>query len=237
MTTRRRQGKFFDSRLWAPFLLAGMLAFSGLLLAGGNEDYETGLKLYQEGDMASAIAPLRKAVDAGDVKAMVLLASILDISEFNEDAVELYRKAANMGEPEGMFGLATMIGSGEGAKKDLLEARRWFEKAAGLGHEQSIRVLAMAYLNGDLGLTEADRNTPEALKWVQQAAKGNFLPAIDALVEAYETGGMLGVSADAKLSDEYLAQANKIRHIDPHKGKKKKRKVPVSKTVSQESVE
>lgn len=223
----------FGSRRWLSILLAGMLAFSGALLAADNEDYDLGFKRYQEGDVVGAMTPLRKAANAGHIKAMVLLAQILDASEFDEDAVGLFRQAAELGDPDGMFGLGAMTASGEGLKKKDPEAgRAWILKAAELGHVQAINVMAQSYLKAEMGLTEADRNTPEALRWVQLAAKNDYLPAVDALAEAYRTGGILGISANAALADEYWAQANKIRHIEPGKGKKRPKKPTAAPTAA-----
>lgn len=235
--TKRWVASFGGLRGWGPLLIAGALLAPGPLLADANEDYELGARQYKEGDMAGAMAPLRKAVSAGHVKAMVMLAEILDYSEFNEDAVDLYRKAANLGDPGGMFGLGSMMATGEGTKRDPAGARIWIEKAAKLGHGQAIRVMAQAFLKAELGLTEKGRDTPEALHWVQLAAKDDYLPAVDALAEAYRTGGMLGVSANAALSEQYVAQGNKIRQIDPGKIKKKKRSAVAAQPAKIESVE
>lgn len=208
---------------WLPLLLAAALAMPAL--AAESEDYDLGFKRYLEGDVVGAMAPLRKAAGAGHVKAMVLLAQILDSSEFDEEAVALFRKAAEQGDPDGMFGLGAMTASGEGLKKkDPAGGRAWVQKAAELGHLQAVSVMAQAYLRGEMGLAEADRNTPEALRWARLAARNDYLPAVDALAEAYRSGGSLGVAADAALADEYQAQANKIRRIEPGKGKKKGRK-------------
>lgn len=215
----------FGSRCWLPLLLAGLLACSGSLRAADSEDYDLGFKRYQEGDVVGAMAPLRKAANTGHVKAMVLLAQILDASEFDEEAVGFFRKAAEQGDPDGMFGLGAMTASGEGMKnKDQVAGRAWILKAAESGHVQAVNVIAQAYLKAEMGLTEADRSTPEALRWVQAAAKNDYLPAVDALADAYRTGGTLGVSVNAALADEYWTQSNKIRRIEPGKGKKRAKK-------------
>lgn len=199
----------------------------GVALAGPNEDYQAALKSYQDGDVVGAMSGLRKAADAGHPKAQVLLAELLDRAEIDEEAAGYYRKAAEQGDADGMFGYGVMLAAGEGVKKDLLGARRWINKAAELGHLQAINVIAQAYLTADLGLTDNDRNSPEALRWVELAAKNDYLPALDALADAYRTGGGLPVTANEKLAAEYRAQANRLRGIDPAKKKKKVRRVSV----------
>jgi len=199
----------------------------GMSLAGPNEDYQAALKSYQDGDVVGAMPGLRKAADAGHPKAQVLLAELLDRAEIDEDAAAYYRKAAEQGDADGMFGYGVMLAAGEGVKKDLLGARRWINKAAELGHLQAINVIAQAYLAADLGLADKDRNSSDALRWVELAAKNDYLPALDALADAYRTGGGLPVTANEKLAAEYRAQANRVRGIDPAKKKKKVRRVGV----------
>jgi TPR repeat protein len=217
---------------WISVLLAYcVLAASSASHAAPEDDYRIGLKSFQDGDVIGAMNVLRKSADAGHAKSQVLLAEVLDRAELNEEALSYYRKAADQGDPDGMFGYGAMLAAGEGLKaKDLVEGRRWILKAAEQGHTQAVSVMGHAYLKGDLGLTENDRNTPEALHWVEQAAKVDYLPAVDALVDAYRTGIGLPVTANVKLADDYLAQANRLRGIDPSKKKKKGRRVPASST-------
>lgn len=212
-------------------LLVLMLAGAGAALAGANEDYQAALKSYRDGDVVGAMPGLRRAADAGNARAQVLLAEILDRSEFDEDAVAYYRKAAAQGDPDGMFGLGAMTAAGEGVKrKDVAEGRRWILQAAELGHRQAISVMAQAYLRGELGLTEGERNTAAALHWVQRAAQQDDLPAVDALALAYRTGGQLTLAADLRLAEQYAAQANRLRGIEPGKGRKKGKKIAIPTT-------
>jgi uncharacterized protein len=219
------------------------LAFSILVLtyavsacAGTEEDYQAGLKSYRDGDVVGSMPTLRKAADAGHPKAQVLFAEVLDRAEFDEDAIAYYRKAAAQGDPDGMVGLASMLAGGEGVKKKApLEAREWIQKAAELGHEQAINLMAQAYLRAELGVTEQEQNTSAALHWVELAAQQNYLPAVDALVQAYRVGNKLTVSTDPKMVERYSAQANRLRGIEPGKGKKKKtKKIEVAPANAQE---
>jgi TPR repeat protein len=203
--------------------------------AGADEDYLAGLKSYRDGDVVGSMAPLRKAADAGHPKAQVLFAEVLDRAEFDEDAIAYYRKAANQGEPDGMVGLASMLAGGEGVKKkDPLEAREWIQKAAELGHVQATNLMAQAYMRAELGITEAETNSATALHWIELAAQQDYLPAVDALVQAYRLGDRLTVSADQKNAERYLAQANRLRGIEPGKGKKKGRKAQTAPATTKE---
>lgn len=211
-------------------------AYGGSVYAGPEEDYQAGLKSYRDGDVVGAMPTLRKAADADHPKAQVLFAEVLDRAEFDEDAVAYYRKAAVQGEPDGMVGLASMLAGGEGVKKkDPLEARDWIQKAGELGHEQAINLMAQAYMRAELGMTEAEQNSAAALRWIELAAQQNYLPAVDTLVQAYRVGGKLTVSADPKMAERYLAQANRLRGIEPGKGKKKGRKIQVVPVTTQDA--
>lgn len=208
---------------WRQALIGGLLAtVLALAQAGTEEDYASGLKSYRAGDIVGAMAPLRNAANAGHARAQVLLAEILDRSEFDEEAISLYRKAAEQGNADGMFGLGAMLAAGEGSKKkEALEGRQWIEKAAGLGHVQAINVMAQAYLNLELGLADSDRESAQALHWLERAAANDYLPAIDVLSAAHAAGNRWGLAADKTLAEQYQAQASRIRNAEPAKAKKK----------------
>ncbi|MBS1142229.1 MAG: hypothetical protein H6R13_3682 [Proteobacteria bacterium] len=206
-------------------LVLGIALFSGRLVAAPEDDYQAGLKSYRNGDIVGAMSPLRQASLEGHAKAQALLAEILDRTDFDDDAIALYRKSANQGDLDGMFGLGVMTVSGEGTKKDLLAGRVWILKAAESGHLLAINAIAQGYLKGELGFTDAERNTPDALRWVKRAAENDYLPAIDVLAAAYSSGNAFGLPVDRGLSEQYQAQANRIRSLDPGKGKKKQRRL------------
>lgn len=212
-------------RQWVVVLLVSTTGVSLNVLAGADEDYQAGVKSFRDGDVVGAMTPLRAASLAGHAKAQALLAEILDRTDFDEDAIALYRQSAAQGEPDGMFGLGVMVAAGEGTKKDVQAGREWILKAADKGLALAVNVIAQAYLKVELGYSEADRNTPEALIWIKRAASNEYLPAIDALVVAYTTGSGLPVEMDRIQAEQYQAQANRIRNIDPGKGKKKLRRM------------
>lgn len=192
--------------------------------AGPIEDFAAGSKSYESGDVVGSIPILRRSADAGYAPAQALLAYVLDYSEYDEEAVAYYRKAADQGNADGQFGLGTMLSTGEGTKKDLVEARRWITLAAGQGHQRAINAMAQAYLSGQLGVAENERQGADALKWVRLAAGNDYLPAVDALAQAYRNGG-LGLAADAAAAAQWQAKANELRNIKAVKGKGKKKEI------------
>lgn len=194
----------------------------GVANAGSDEDYAEGVIRYERNDFSNAMPLLRRAADAGHVKAMVILASILDAAEVDEEAAIYYRKAADAGNLDGIFGLATMYASGDGVKKDLDETKRLLLKAAEGGHQQSIWVLAQAYIRGELEIPEDQRSGKEALKWITLAAEKNFLPAMESLEKAYRTGGY-ELTVDLVKADEIRQRINKITGVTDKEKKSRRR--------------
>jgi TPR repeat protein len=185
----------------------------GTAHAGVEEDYAEGYLRYQRNDFTHSIPLMRRAADAGHVKAMVVLATMLDAAEVDEEAAQYYRKAADAGNLDGVYGLATMYASGDGVKKDVHEARKLILRAAEGDHLQSIWVLAQAYIRGELGIPDAERNGSDALKWVNQAAERDFLPALEALEKAYRTGTGYGLATNLAKADELKKRIDKISGV------------------------
>lgn len=200
-------------------LLAGLVAC--LLPAGAQKapDFVAGERAYRQGDVRAAIAKLRPLADSGDAAAQALLGEILDRAERDEEAVAYYRKSAEQGNPDGAYGLAGMMAVGEGIAKDPAGARSWFEKAAQAGHEGAVRSLAMAYIEGTLGISAEARQSEDALKWIRKAVDLNIIAAIDRLAKAYR-GGEFGLSPDAKMAETLEAKSRALRGLVPNKGKK-----------------
>lgn len=183
------------------------------------KSYEAGYKAYKEGDVASAMTLLKPAADAGHAPSQALLGFILDKSLFYDEAVAYYRKSAEQANADGLYGLGVMYAEGSGVKKNFDEARRLIMRAAERGNKEAVNVMALAYINGGLGLDETARQGPEALSWIKRSADNDDLPSIDALAAAY-LSGQYGLTPDPKKAEALVAKANKLRGISA-KGKKK----------------
>jgi uncharacterized protein len=210
-------------RLYGTGLTIGVCCLAVPALAGPAEDYASARRAYAAGDVVNAMPILRKAADAGYAPAQVLLGEILDLSEYDEEAAAMYRKAARQGDAEGQFRLGSLYSQGEGVKKDVDEARRLIRASAEQGHVQATNVMAESYLNALLGIPESDRHSADSLRWVTAAAEGDYLPAIDALALAYRNGGF-GLTPDAKEAERLTAKANALRNIQQSSGKGKGRR-------------
>lgn len=210
-------------RPWRGLALALLISvFAAPAMAGPKEDHEQGEKAYFAGDVIGAMALLKKSADAGYAPAQALLGDILDKAEFDEDAVEYYRKAVAQGNPDGELGLGGMYASGEGVKRDFGQAIRLVTMAAEKGHARAINTLAQAYLRADWGLTEGKRDNAMALKWIRKAAEADYLPAVDGLARSYRTGEF-GVAPDAQQVKVWEAKAKALR-ADPAREQRGRRK-------------
>lgn len=194
------------------WLAVMLVSYVAMAYAAPEEDFRAGSKAFDSGDVVQAMSLLRKSADAGHAPAQALLGYILDKAEFDEEALAYYRKAAQQGNAEGEFGVGAMYAAGEGVKRDPAEALKWFLRAAEKGHVLATKVLAQAYMKGELGVDEAKRGGPEALRWVRRAADLGDVPAMEHLARAYRTGG-LGLAADVKQAEALEAKVRTLRGI------------------------
>lgn len=180
--------------------------------AAPEDDYQKGAKSYAEGDVVTAMPHLKTAADAGHAVAQALYALILDRADSDDEAVQYYRKSAEQGNADGQYGYGTMLSSGEGIARDVELGRQWLTRAAEQGHKLAINELALAYMRGQLGVSEEARNSQDALRWIQLAAENKFVPAMEAMAEAYRNGSY-GLGPDAKMAEDWMARARQAKGI------------------------
>jgi hypothetical protein len=82
-----------------------------------------------------------------------------------DEAVKLYRQAAEAGSALGMNNLGVMFDFGDGVGADKAEALKWFRKAADAGNLAAMRSLGDAYERGD-GVA---KDEAEAKRWYAKA--------------------------------------------------------------------
>ena len=191
--------------------------------ADPRSDYLEGVKRYNNGDMMESMTLLKRGADAGDADAQAFYAFVLSASELEEEAVAYYQKSAAQGNLEGIYGLAGKFSQGEGVKKDQAQAWKLYHSAAAKGHQGSIIVIASAYMLGGYGLTEEERNSPNAVEWMRKAGEMAFLPAVEALIRVYRDGG-LGIQPDPAQVNYWAAKAAAITGVKDDGSKKRKRK-------------
>jgi len=88
-----------------------------------------------------------------------------------------FRKAADLGLPQGQFNLGNMYIHGRGVPQSQLEARQWYARAAMQG---------FAPAENEMGVTSADPT--EAMKWYQMAAAQGYAPAMNNIGVLYAQG-------------------------------------------------
>ena len=183
--------------------------------------FEAADKADKADDMIAATHLYRLAAEGGHAQAQVRLGMILFESGYVKQALDFYQKAAEQGNADGMFGEGMIVMGGELGKPDFVEARRLFAQAAESGHALSLHKLADAYISGGMGLDDVVRSGPEALSWIRRAADANYVPAVEALGNAYRVG-LYGLAIDVKQADELKAKADKLKGVVEVKKRKKR---------------
>lgn len=114
--------------------------------------------------------------------------------EHMENVLNLWKEAANQGEPPAMYNLGLMYRKGCGVDQNNFIAFEWYLKAANGGHAVAQNNLAYMYQNGDELGTPA--SLTEAAKWYKAAADQEFADA------SYNLGVMFKTGQGVKQSDE-----------------------------------
>ncbi len=183
-----------------------------LATAGPAEDFAEGSKHNSRGDVVTAWPLLQKAADAGHAGAQAAFGELMRKSDFMEEALSYFRKSAAQGNADGQYGLAGMLVSGEGTTQDLTEARKYFLLAAQSGHLQAIDAVATAYLVGGMGMNEAERKSPEALRWIRLSAEQGNRLAMETMANALRTGDY-GLDVDMKMAESWTEKLRKLGAI------------------------
>jgi TPR repeat protein len=137
--------------------------------------------LFWEHDLdAEAERWLRRAVELGNISAMISLADWLSLHDQAAEAGRLLDSAAYLGDPDAMRRLGFHLG-GQG---DLQGAEDWTRKAAELGN-----VTAMTNLGYRLAMRGENA---EAEEWSLKAARLGFPGAMQNLGDLYRDQGNLG---------------------------------------------
>lgn len=120
--------------------------------AGPIEDTARAETLIRSGDIVTAMGLLRNASDQNHAPAQARLGDLLRASEDYPQALELYRKSADQGDPAGEVGLGRMYADGHGVPRDAAKALALYRNAEARKHWPALDMLARAYRAGDLGL-------------------------------------------------------------------------------------
>ena len=102
-------------------------------------------------DPRQAFKYMKQAAEAGDVKAMLQLADLLEAGtgtgKNHNRAFQWRKKAANLNDPDGMYETAIAYGTRKGTKEDASEFYRWARNAVRAGHNKAFIALGLAELH------------------------------------------------------------------------------------------
>ena len=116
----------------------------------------------------------RKAVENGNINALVRLGKIYEVHFYRDDdgsalkqSANFYRRAAELGDAEGQFALGECYFGGCGVQKSPEQGSKWLRKAAEQGYAMAQWRLGLCYKN-EIGVSH---NDSEMLKWFRAAAE------------------------------------------------------------------
>ena len=145
-----------------------------LIEVGGKFVSETSLDLF------------RKLAERGDPKAMFNMGNYcLNVDENYHEAMEWFRKAAELGHTDAQTQLGLGFLLGPDAERNYPEGVKWLRKAADIGDADAQLSLAVCYFEG-IGV---EQDIPEGIKWLQKSATQGQQDAINMLRQVYEEAG------------------------------------------------
>ncbi|MBN82742.1 MAG: hypothetical protein CMJ70_21630 [Planctomycetaceae bacterium] len=149
-------------------------------------------------DPKAAMQWYQKAADQGNAKA---IHSVGKLSEDLQEKFALFRKAAEMGLPEAMFGVGFAHELGIGAERDIAEAAKWYRKGAENGSTEAQVRFARMYASGE----GVEKNEKEAFAWFLKAAEGGH--AMSQTIVSFELSVGRHVPEDQNASAKWAQRA------------------------------
>ena len=129
----------FRHRSFLPAALAGL----ALIGRPAGADFAAGVEAYDGGDLATAVAEWRAAMD--DPEALVALAGLYaagsGVARDPVEAARLYRRAADLGNADAQLNLGELYSQGRGVPRNLKLAYVWLGLAAEQGRRWPARQL------------------------------------------------------------------------------------------------
>jgi len=122
-------------------------------------------------------------------------------SNRTEEAIPLFRQAADLGDARAMIELGESYRSGDGVPEDATAALQWFHRAADAGNSTGMVLLGAMYLLGE----GAEQDDETAVRWFQKAADRKNSAAIYDLGTMYEDGR--GVAVDLEKARQLYQKA------------------------------
>lgn len=112
------------------------------------------------------------------------------VSEDQEEASRLYRKAAEQGDQYAQAVLGIRLQEGKGTPKNEVEALKWLRLSANQGNDVAQNMMGVCYSHG-VGI---EKNLEEAAKWYRKSAENGYAESQNELGYCYFNGN--GVQKD-----------------------------------------
>lgn len=118
-----------------------VIVLAASILGSGRSvfaDFIDGLAAYDAGQLRDAYEEWLPLAEAGDLRAQVALAGLLQVGGRGMDrdlpaAAAWYRRAAERGDPVAQMNLGDLYAEGQGVERDLVQAVAWLSLAAEQG--------------------------------------------------------------------------------------------------------
>lgn len=155
---------FVISIVYFPFVLAqnAQDLYDKAIAGDGFAQVRLGVQYLLSHDDDQAIYWINKSLEQNNPQAQYIMGDIKIEKQKYEEAFHWYEKSALQDWDQGCYGLGMCYLNGEGTTRDLILAKKWFEKAVELGHEESSKKLNLVKL-------EIKENEPFADKEVDDA--------------------------------------------------------------------
>ena len=155
-------------------------------------------------DAEAAIAACRAAVEQNPnvPHYLALLARATAAAGRREQAIGLYRKAADAGDTRAMVSLGLLLESGDGVPKDLVAANALYEKAAARGSADGAINLAVALM----GAKGVEKNVSRAAALLRGASQGG------SAIATYDLGVLAqeGAAGDPAEALDFFRQSSSL---------------------------
>ena len=183
-------------------LVVGFFLIRGFFNGNSSESLPVNSSQMTERDVKT----LQKQSSEGNLEAMTRLAEAYQygwggLAKDQEEAVSLYRQAAEAGYAEAQYQMGRVYDFGNGEEQNYDEAFAWYMRAAEQGHASAQREVGLFYSMG----RSVRKDYTEAMNWYKLEAEQNEPYALRDLGLMYARGD--GVEADTVEAMWYYMQA------------------------------
>ena len=150
-------------------LIPAVAALAALLaLPAVAQDFDAGLKAYENKDYPTAIKEWRPLAEQGHARAQFILGLLYfdgkGVPQDYEEALKWFQQSADRGYARAQYNLGEMYASGQGVKRDYILAYKWLNLCAAAGTD----------------------NCAEHRDWVAKKLKGSQLAAAQRMAREWK---------------------------------------------------